>query len=152
MRKEPDALKDVTDTPTQCCDVAGVHELAFDAHCAAIRFDQAVDELQRGRLAGAGCAYQRNQFAGFDAQRCIGYRQRAAAVEGLADLVELDQRSHRPSTWRPSFQSISQFVKLWLLLDRGSSTRKSHGFCCTARPGWARWGLTACRRAPSHPI
>src|SRR5438874_2328938 len=62
-----------------------------------------------------------------DAQLCVGYRQRAAAVEGLADFLELDQRSHRPITWRSPSQSISQCVKLWLLLERGSSTCKSHG-------------------------
>ena len=81
VRKKPDALEDVADAPAQRCDVSRAYQFAVDAHRAAIGFDQPVDELQSGRLAGAGCADQRNEEARLDLQRGVMDRERASTVK-----------------------------------------------------------------------
>jgi hypothetical protein len=104
MRKQPDVLKHVADAPAQLCGIACVNGLALDAHHAAVRLDEAVDEFQRGRFAGARRANERDQLASLDIERCLRDRKRAPAVEGLAHFIDLNERSHCPITLRSLFQ------------------------------------------------
>src|SRR5262249_12396830 len=71
MREKPDALEDIADTSAQRCNVVRAHWFAFDADRAAIGLDQPIDELQSGRLAGAGCPNKSNENTKLNLQRDV---------------------------------------------------------------------------------
>ncbi len=105
MRKQADALEHVADAAAKHRPLDLGDRCTFDAHLAAVRIDQPVDDLQCRGLSGAGGADQRDEGAGFDRQAHLSNGE-AAAVERLRDTVELDQRAgHRPRAHALSFTS-----------------------------------------------
>ena len=73
---------------------------AVDEHLAGVGPDDAAEELDQRRLAGAVLAHQRPHLAG--AQRDVAVAQRAHGAVGLRCAAQLDERrarlSHQPPT------------------------------------------------------
>ena len=91
MRKQADALKDVADSPPQLIRRPRARRLTIDEHLARVRLEQAVDHLERRRLARARLADDRDELPRIDSQvdglqRNVGRRtsDRRARIECAA--------------------------------------------------------------------
>ena len=71
MREQSDLLDHVADAPAERRDVLGHHVHAVDQDLAAGRIDEAVDHLQRRRLAAARRADEDADLARRDRQRKV---------------------------------------------------------------------------------
>ena len=99
---------------------AGLHKAA-----AAVGFDEACDDFQQRRLAGAVAADQADAFRGGDRELDAGEQRRAA--EGERDIFQLDQRRrHRAHqakfrrAWYAIRRQIASALAMpvpWLTID-----------------------------------
>ena len=89
VREEPDLLDDVADAAAQLDRVGGGDVLAVDLDGAGRRLDEAVDHLQRGRLAAARRADQHHHLAGEHLEVEVLHRD-GVVVEALAHAREPD--------------------------------------------------------------
>jgi hypothetical protein len=90
VREEADALKDVADASAQQVRWLGACRLTVDAHFARCRLEQPVRHFQRGGLARARVAYDRDELTG-EHRKIDGAHGEMLAVSA-ADTFELDQR------------------------------------------------------------
>ena len=91
VRKQPDVLQDVADTPPQTNRLPLARVAALDQDDARIGHQQSVDELEERGLAGAAAADERDDLARFDGEvEVIEHAQASLAHE--RDVAELDGR------------------------------------------------------------
>src|SRR5437763_8362766 len=91
MREQTDALEHIADAPAQLVRIAKRHILAADKNRAARRFDQAVDEFQKRRLARARAADQGQEFAASRFERDSPHGEACTAIIGLPCVPDLDR-------------------------------------------------------------
>jgi len=88
--EQADALKHVSDAPTQLVGIEFGDVASVDPDFPPTRLFQAVDHLERRGLAAAGGADQHQGLAPFDVERDSVHRRYAARV----DLAHRTQRDH----------------------------------------------------------
>ena len=105
VREQADALEHIADAPAQQRSGLAAHGTALEPHLSLIRFDQAVDGLERGGLARSGGADQGGEGSGGEGEADAAQGEGSPAVEGLADVIQLDQRrGHDRTLGQPRFQ------------------------------------------------
>jgi hypothetical protein len=93
--KQADALKDVSDTPTQFVGLNGTGILPVDEYSTGARLDQPVHHLESRRLAGPGSAQQDDELALGDLERqTIHGRHLAVAARQLLRFDHLEMVLH----------------------------------------------------------
>src|SRR6185437_3204715 len=81
VRKQADALKDVTDTAAQAIANHRLHRLSGHAHRSLVRLNEAVNHFQQGGLARAGITDERHESLRRDAETHVAHGEIATLVK-----------------------------------------------------------------------